>query len=123
MNPDMLAAALLSRGTRMDATSSTSAVGSGEGARTQSYTTAKGDAKFYPGFFVDKSPTGYTGLANQGKAPHHAAASKRRYCCASLRHRPRSDPPLPALAPPSLVTCAGASCYLNSIIQSLYMTP
>lgn len=60
--------------------------------------------------FFDKSATGYTGLVNQGEA-----VRPRAMLIITLV-------PLPC-SPSSPCLPSGATCYLNSLIQTLFMTP
>ena len=89
---ESLAAALASR------SSDSGADGAGSGADT-----VRGSY-----YYADKSPTGFTGLENQGTmGPHDPSSS-------TLAHTYTHS---------ISISIAGATCYLNSLLQHLYLIP
>jgi hypothetical protein len=75
--------------------------------------------KFTGMTFFEKSPTGYVGLLNQGELRAAAMCRRPRLCL----HRARRVGACVAVAGWVARAHAGATCYLNSLIQTLFMTP
>jgi uncharacterized UBP type Zn finger protein len=94
----------------------------GEGTKARD----KPGTEFYSGNFVEKSSTGFTGLANQGWLPAPSLVCVdaivslhtlcRVYMCVVCRVFIHYHTHIQ-------MCMTGATCYLNSFIQSLYMTP